>query len=111
MSCCHVKNQCLVIRLPKEIDHYQAEKIKEECEKNFMNFLVRDIIFDFSDTSFMDSSGIGLVLGRIRKVHPVKGKVYLFGGNEIIQRMWEMSGILNLVTVLNSIEEVKEVYE
>ena len=27
MGCCHVKNQCLVIRLPKEIDHYQAEKV------------------------------------------------------------------------------------
>ena len=49
MGCCHVKNQCLVIRLPKEIDHYQAEKIRQECEKSFMKFLIRDIIFDFSD--------------------------------------------------------------
>ena len=78
MGCCHVKNQCLVIRLPKEI---------------------------------MDSSGIGLVLGRVRKIHPINGKVYLFGGNELIQKMWEMAGILNLVTVLDSIEKVKEVYE
>ena len=38
MSCCHVKNQCLVIRLPKEIDHFQAEKIKQECEKKFSKF-------------------------------------------------------------------------
>lgn len=56
------KNQCLVIRLPKEIDHYQAEKVRMECEQSFMKFIIRDIIFDFSDTSFMDSSGIGLVL-------------------------------------------------
>ena len=104
MGCCHVKNQCLVIRLPKEIDHYQAEKVRMECEQSFMKFIIRDIIFDFSDTSFMDSSGIGLVLGRVRKV-------YLFGGNELIQKMWEMAGILNLVTVLDSIEKVKEVYE
>ena len=97
MGCCHVKNQCLVIRLPKEIDHYQAEKVRRECEQSFMKFIIRDIIFDFSDTSFMDSSGIGLVLGRVR--------------NELIQKMWEMAGILNLVTVLDSIEKVKEVYE
>lgn len=58
MGCCHVKNQCLVIRLPKEIDHYQAEKVRRECEQSFMKFIIRDIIFDFSDTSFMDSSGI-----------------------------------------------------
>ena len=108
MGCCHVKNQCLVIRLPKEIDHYQAEKVRMECEQSFMKFIIRDIIFDFSDTSFMDSSGIGLVLGRVRKIHPINGKVYLFGGNELIQKMWEMAGILNLVTVLDSIEKVKE---
>ena len=106
MGCCHVKNQCLVIRLPKEIDHYQAEKVRMECEQSFMKFIIRDIIFDFSDTSFMDSSGIGLVLGRVRKIHPINGKVYLFGGNELIQKMWEMAGILNLVTVLDSIEKV-----
>ena len=49
MGCCHVKNQCLVIRLPKEIDHYQAEKVRMECEQSFMKFIIRDIIFDFSD--------------------------------------------------------------
>ena len=76
-----------------------------------MKFIIRDIIFDFSDTSFMDSSGIGLVLGRVRKIHTIDGEVYLFGGNELIQKMWEMAGILNLVTVLDSIEKVKEVYE
>ena len=68
MNCCHVKNQCLVIRLPKEIDHCQAEQIRQECERSFMNFIIRDIIFDFS-------------------------------------------GIQNVVTVLDTIEEVKEVYE
>ena len=47
MGCCHVKNQCLVIRLPKEIDHYQAEKVRRECEQSFMKFIIRDIIFDF----------------------------------------------------------------
>lgn len=108
LSC---KNQCLVIRLPKEIDHCQAEQIRQECERSFMNFIIRDIIFDFSDTSFMDSSGIGLILGRVRQIHPINGKVYLFGGNEIVRKMLEMSGIQNVVTVLDTIEEVKEVYE
>lgn len=45
MNCCHVKNQCLVIRLPKEIDHCQAEQIRQECERSFMNFLLSGILF------------------------------------------------------------------
>lgn len=111
MNYCHVRSHCLMVRLPAEIDHCQAEKIRRECEACFMQFLIRDIIFDFSGTSFMDSSGIGLILGRVRKIHPVNGRVYLFGGSAVICKMWEMSGVLSLVTVLNSVEEMKEVYE
>ena len=76
MGCCHVKNQCLVIRLPKEIDHYQAEKVRMECEQSFMKFIIRDIIFDFSDTSFMDSSGIGVIMGRYKIIRLVGGEVW-----------------------------------
>jgi stage II sporulation protein AA (anti-sigma F factor antagonist) len=110
MGCCHVRNQCLVIRLPGEIDHFQAEEIRKECELEFFRSLIRDIIFDFSGTSFMDSSGIGLVLGRVQQIKPIQGRVFLFGGNEQIRRMWEMSGVLKYVTILESVEEMKEVY-
>ena len=55
MSSCHVRKHCLVIRLPREIDHYQAEIIRKECEIMFMKSLIRDVIFDFSNTVFMDS--------------------------------------------------------
>lgn len=111
MSCCHVRNHCLVIRLPREIDHCQAEVIRKECEMMFLKSLIRDIVFDFSNTVFMDSSGIGLILGRIKQVHPVEGKVYLFGGSESMKKMWEMSGVLKVVTILDTIDEMKEVYE
>ena len=93
-----------------EIDHFQAEEIRKECELEFFRSLIRDIIFDFSGTSFMDSSGIGLVLGRVQQIKPIQGRVFLFGGNEQIRRMWEMSGVLKYVTILESVEEMKEVY-
>lgn len=111
MSCCHVRNHCLVIRLPREIDHYQAEQIRKECELEFLRSLIRDIIFDFSETTFMDSSGIGLILGRVQQMELIEGKVYLFGGNPLIRKMWEMSGILRHVTILDTVEEMKGVYE
>jgi len=111
MKRCHVKNHCLVIRLPQEIDHYQADLIKKECEYQFMRSLIRDIIFDFSQTTFMDSSGIGLILGRVHQLEPVEGEVYLFGGSSLIRKIWEMSGVLQYVTVLETVEKMKEVYE
>ena len=97
MGCCHVKNQCLVIRLPKEIDHYQAEKVRRECEQSFMKFIIRDIIFDFSDTSFMDSSGIGVVIGRCRNMNYSGGKVVAENMNERIRKIFVVSGLHKLV--------------
>lgn len=111
MKYCHIKNRCLVIRLPKELDHCQAEEIREECAIMFLKACVQDVIFDFTDVHFMDSSGIGLIMGRLKQVSPMEGKVYLFGGNPLIQKMWSMSGVLKKVTVLDSVEEMKEVYE
>ena len=111
MRYCHVRNRCLVIRLPGEIDHCQAEAIREECEIMFMKAIIQDVIFDFTAVNFMDSSGIGLILGRLRQVSPIRGNVYLFGGSPSMRKMWEMSGILGKVTVLDTVEEMKEVYE
>ena len=106
-----LENGCLTIRVPKELDHHCAIQLRAEADLLIDSYRVNKLVFDFAGTEFMDSSGIGLVLGRVRKIHPINGKVYLFGGNELIQKMWEMAGILNLVTVLDSIEKVKEVYE
>ena len=106
-----VTGKRMVIHVPKELDHHTALPIRQQSEEILQYKKIAEIEMDFSQTEFMDSSGIGLVLGRVRKIHPINGKVYLFGGNELIQKMWEMAGILNLVTVLDSIEKVKEVYE
>ena len=106
-----VQENCLTIYLPREVDHHNADEIRKEADAVISRNHIRYVIFDFDRTDFMDSSGIGLILGRVRQIHPINGKVYLFGGNEIIRKMLEMSGIQNVVTVLDTIEEVKEVYE
>ena len=108
MNCCHVKNQCLVIRLPKEIDHCQAEQIRQECERSFMNFIIRDIIFDFSDTSFMDSSGIGVVIGRLKKVKNRDGKVCITNINKRVDKVFTLSGLYKIITVYNNVNEALE---
>ena len=99
MNCCHVKNQCLVIRLPKEIDHCQAEQIRQECERSFMNFIIRDIIFDFSDTSFMDSSGIGIIMGRYKTVSLIGGEVWAVHTNERIRKILIFSGAAKIMQI------------
>ena len=57
---------CLTIHLPKELDHPASDLIRRETDKIMDRNYIRTMIFDFENTGFMDSSGIGLIMGRYR---------------------------------------------
>ena len=61
-----VKDAVMTIRLPEEVDHFVADRLREEAGEILVERNVREVVFDFRKTVFMDSSGIGLVMGRFR---------------------------------------------
>ncbi len=61
-------NKCLVIKLMEELDHHNALTIREQSDKLISGKNIKDIIFDFTGSDFMDSSGIGVIMGRYKKV-------------------------------------------
>ena len=65
---------------------------------------VEDIIFDFSRINFMDSAGIGLIMGRYRKIHE-KGRIYVAGAGEGISRILLISGLHKLVVVSSDVND------
>lgn len=101
-----LKDGCLIYYLPKELDHYYADYIKSKTENIFRKEQVEIIVFDFSLTEFMDSSGIGLITGRYRKICDMGGKTCVINMNESIDKLLLMSGIYRIVEKLNSISEV-----
>ena len=58
-----IKENCLTIFLPAEVDHHNAEEIKREADKVIEEQHIKYVIFDFGRTNFMDSSGIGVIMG------------------------------------------------
>lgn len=109
------KGETLIIYLPGELDHYVAGMIREETESLFVCKKIRDVIFDYTNTHFMDSSGIGLVMGRYRQVRYLKGDVYIVGVNEKVARILDISGLYrvakkreNIDAALQDIKEKKE---
>ena len=88
-----VKDEILILNLPEELDHDSAGEIRRETEYLFTCKKIRNVIFDYSNTCFMDSSGIGLVIGRYREVRYLKGNVYIVGVNSKIERILEISGL------------------
>ena len=57
----------LMIRLPDEIDHHISVDISTRADRYIMTKKVGNVVFDFERTTFMDSSGIGIILGRYKK--------------------------------------------
>lgn len=90
----------LMIRLPEEVDHHSCTEISRRADHMIMDNEVNHVVFDFSDTKFMDSSGIGVLAGRYRKISCFGGKVYVIHADSRILRILKMSGLTNLVEIM-----------
>lgn len=97
-----VIDNCLMVRLPEEIDHHGAGGICERADRYLMQEDVCNVVFDFENTRFMDSSGIGIIMGRYRKISCFGGKVYAIHVDKQIQRIFKLSGLNKIVEVLES---------
>ena len=94
-----VQENCLTIFLPHELDHHNAEEIRRESDHLIIRNHIRYIIFDFAETDFMDSSGIGLVMGRFREMELIGGKVRAVHVGERMRRILVMSGVTRVIEV------------
>ena len=63
---------------------------------------VKNIVFDFENTRFMDSSGIGIIMGRYRKISCFGGRIYAIHADRQIRRVLRISGLERIVEVLEA---------
>ena len=89
-----VKDAVMTIRLPEEVDHFVADRLREEAGEILVERNVREVVFDFRKTVFMDSSGIGLVMGRFREM-----EVRAVHVGERMRRILVMSGVTRVIEV------------
>lgn len=87
----------LFIRMPREVDHHSSGILKEDTDRLLDFYPVRGIVFDFQDTIFMDSSGIGVILGRCRNLKYSGGQASAIHLNRQIQRIFQISGLHKVI--------------
>jgi len=95
-----VIDHCLCIKLPEEIDHHHAGWICEYADRRILQEQVNNVVFDFEGTKFMDSSGIGMLIGRYRKISCFGGKVYCIHVDRQIKRMLYLSGVYRIIEIM-----------
>ena len=99
----------LIIRVDREIDHFVADRIRQEFEKKFMRGSVKNVIFDMSGVEFMDSSGIGMIIGRYTKVKCVGGRVFLCAVPEKIDLLLKMAGVYTVVDRYDTVKQALDI--
>ena len=82
-----------------------TEKLRRKIDNEITRFLPRKVIFDFSNVSFMDSAGIGMLLGRYKVIKMLGGQLELLNVNRQIEKIFEISGILKIIPLIKENHE------
>lgn len=94
-----VEENCLTIFLPKEVDHHHAEEIRKKADKVIEQNHIKYVIFDFDKTEFMDSSGIGAIMGRYRIVRLIGGEIWAVHTNARMKKVLALSGVTKIMQI------------
>jgi len=99
-------NYYLVVSLTGELDISATDSLRNDVDKALGDNASVNLIFDLSGVSFIDSAGLGVILGRYKKVSAAGGRVYLAGAGPQVRKILELSGLLNLMDNYPSLDEV-----
>lgn len=83
----------LAAYLSGEIDHHSAQMLRQLIDAEISARMPSQLVLDFGDVSFMDSSGIGLILGRAKQMQAMEGKVTVQKAPEQIKKMLDLAGV------------------
>ena len=99
------KGTTLVIRIMEDMDHHSAQYLRQKIDNEIIKSTVKNIIFDFSKVNFMDSSGIGIVVGRYKNIQKLNGRAAIVNANPKLMQIFEMSGVLKIIPAYADLED------
>jgi stage II sporulation protein AA (anti-sigma F factor antagonist) len=93
------RNSVLLIRLKGELDHHTAEQLRLQAEDAIEKNGIKHIVLNLEELHFMDSSGLGVILGRYKKIKKNNGEMIICAISPAVKRLFEMSGLYKIVKV------------
>ena len=95
------KDKLLLVEITEEVDHHLTDKIRRSVDNEITRYMPRKTILDFSRVNFMDSAGIGMVIGRYKMMKLIGGDLEIQNVNKSVSKILEMSGINRLIPIRN----------
>ena len=92
-------NYTLNVKIRGDIDHHSAKGVREMIDEALMSNKPRFVVLDLSSVDFMDSSGLGLILGRYTCASNIGARLILYKPTRRIKRILEMAGIERIIEI------------
>ena len=89
----------LIFKLTEDIDQHTVEKVRRKMDNEIKGYIPRKVVFDFSNISFMDSAGIGMVLGRYKLTKMLNGNLEIINVNKSMKKIFDMSGVSRIIDI------------
>ncbi|MEC3884732.1 anti-sigma F factor antagonist [Halobacillus litoralis] len=96
-----VRENVLLVRLNGELDHHEATTLREAWQKELANNAVEHVIVNLQKLSFMDSSGLGVMLGRYKEVQAKGNEMVLCSISPEVRRLFDMSGMFKIMKLVD----------
>lgn len=100
-----MQEKTLIVTLKGEIDHHTCVEIRERVDREYQKRRAKNILFDFSHIAFMDSSGIGLLMGRYRNVSICGGTIGIYNVSHKVDKVLNLSGVYKLMKQYSNREQ------
>lgn len=92
-------DRLLIVRINGDIDHHSCDEIRAKIDKEIALRSPRSILFDMEEVGFMDSSGIGVLIGRFKLISDGGGKAGMINVKPQIKRLCEICGLQKIIKI------------
>ena len=99
------KHRMIVMKVSGVIDHHTAGKMRAVLETELKRTGAVNIALDLKDVGFMDSSGVGMIIGRYKTVSALGGSIIIYNASSQIKRLLRMSGMQKIVIICETLRE------
>ncbi|TRM12624.1 anti-sigma F factor antagonist [Lentibacillus cibarius] len=100
-----VKQDVLIVRMSGELDHHESETLRNHWKEMMYANDIKHVVLNLEDVSFMDSSGLGVVLGRYKEVLQLGGEMVICSVSAPVHRLFDMSGMFKIVRLEENEEQ------
>lgn len=95
------KKDVLLIRLKGELDHHTAENLRNKVTDAIEKNSIHHIVLNLEELSFMDSSGLGVILGRYKQIQSQGGEMVVCSISPAVKRLFDMSGLFKIIRLVD----------